>query len=426
MKSLLRFIQIDIWRFRVRALPFWQGLPVRILRIFIISIKEFHSDKCQLRASALTFYSLLSIVPVFAMAFGIAKGFGMDKMLQEKLLESAETQQEVMTRVIEFSQAMLNNTRGGVIAGIGIVILLWTVIKVLANIERSFNDIWGVRKERDLGRKLADYLSLMFICPIVVILSSSLTVFLASQVTMLLEHFSFLGVFAPVILKALSILPYAILWILLTYLYMFMPNAHIRFTSALIGGVVAGTLYQLVQWGYVHFQIGASKSGAVYGSFAALPLFLMWLQTSWLVILYGAELAFAHQNENTYEYEPDCLNVSEKFKKILAGRIVESVLSRLKEGKDAVTAEELTDGLKIPVRLIREVLDRMVAARILSIVEAQAGKASGYLPARPTEEMTFRHTVDLLDQAGLQELPFGNDEDFERLRRQWPVIHQKS
>ena len=274
----IQFLKQDIWRIRASKLSKRTSIWLRSLRIFLLSIKEFSTDKCMLRASALTFYSLLSIVPIFAMAFGVAKGFGVQSLLEQRLLSSFQGQEEAINKVIVFSNTLLENTRGGLLAGIGIALLFWAVIKMLGNIEKSFNDIWGVRHERSMGRKFSDYLSLMLICPILIIMSGSLTVFITTQVTLITEKVALLGYLGPIIFTSLNILSYAVIWILLTFIYSFMPNMKIPLSSALAGGIIAGTLYKFVQFGYIHFQVGVSKYNAIYGSFAALPLFLVWLQ----------------------------------------------------------------------------------------------------------------------------------------------------
>ncbi len=305
MSKIIQFISRDMWRIRARKLPFSKSVFLSTLRVFVLSFREFDKDKCSLHASALTFFSLLSIVPVFAMAFGIAKGFGLDAMLHERLM-ALDGQQEVIQKVVQFSESMLQNTKGGVIAGVGILLLFWSVIQVLQNIERSFNHIFAVKKDRPFDRKLADYLTIMLICPVLVILSGSVTVFISTQVTNILNHTGQAGAFVgPYMLKLLSFLPYAIFWLLLTFLYIVMPNTRVKKRSAFFGAVVAGTLYQLIQVLYIKSQMVASNLGAVYGSFAALPLFLIWMQLSWQIVLYGAELAFAHQNEETYEFEEE-------------------------------------------------------------------------------------------------------------------------
>ncbi|HQP12356.1 MAG TPA: YihY/virulence factor BrkB family protein, partial [Candidatus Omnitrophota bacterium] len=328
IRHLIQFLKVDIWRIRMHKLSRTKSFWLKQLRIMLLAFRGFDEDKCQLRASALTYYSLLSIVPLVAMAFGIAKGFGIEKILEKQLYEKLAGQEEVVERIISFSQTLLETTKGGVIAGVGVAILFWTVIKVLGNIESSFNDIWGIRKSRTWGRKFSDYLSIMLICPLLLIMSSSITVLVTSQVKLVVEKISFLGVLSPAIFMILSLLPYCVIWVLFTYIYIFMPNTSVSFKSGLFGGMIAGTIYQIVQWIYINFQVGVAKYGAVYGSFAALPLFLVWLQMSWIIVLFGAEISFAEQNVETYELEPDCLKASHTYKRLLALRIVQLSVKR--------------------------------------------------------------------------------------------------
>ncbi len=398
-----------------------RGFFLRSLRIIVVSAREFSLDQCSLRASALTFYSLLSIVPVLAMAFGIAKGFGLDAFLREKLLENTQGQQEVFTRLIEFSENLLQNTHGGLIAGIGVAFLFWTVIKVLGNIEQSFNDIWGIKKQRNLNQKFTDYLSLMLILPLLFIVASSSTVFVVTQVTNITGKVYFLG---PVFLMSLRILPYAVFSGLLTYLYIFMPNGKINFLSALLGGVVAGTGYQIVQWGYIHFQVGISQAGAVYGSFAALPLFLMWLQLSWLIVLYGAELAFAHQNDQTFEFEQDCLSASYAFKKLVALRMTQLSVQRFTEGQGPLSVEDMAQQLEIPVRLARDILHQLAEARILSLAQGPNEKENRYQPARDINAMTVQWVIHQMEQSGTQDIPVAESPEWEKLRRTLETFEQ--
>ncbi len=178
LSETVQFLNADIWRLQAHKLPPRRSLWITQLRILLLAVRRFNLDRCELRASALTFYFLLSIVPVVALAFAVAKGFGVEKILGEQLMAKMQGQEDVAERIIGFAQSMLENTRGGAIAGVGIVLLFWTVIKVLGNIEKSFNDIWGVKTSRTMGRKLADYLSVMMICPVLLITASSITVLL--------------------------------------------------------------------------------------------------------------------------------------------------------------------------------------------------------------------------------------------------------
>ena len=406
----------DIWRFRGASLRGRRGLSLRALRIFILSFREFASDKCSLRASALTFYSLLSIVPVFAMAFGVAKGFGVEKILKERLLENTQGQQEVVLRIIQFSENLLQDTQVGIIAGIGLVLLFWSVIQVLTNIENSFNDIWAIKKPRSMGQKFTDYLALMLIAPVFFVTASSVTVFVVSQIRTITREGSVLEFLGPVLFIGLQLLPFAVFWGLLTYLYMFLPNGKIQFKSALLGGFVGGAVYQAVQWAYIYFQIGASNAGAVYGTFAALPLFLIWLQTSWLIVLYGAELAFAHQNEARFEFEPDCLNASEEFKKLLALRIVQVCVGRFAAGLAPLSSEEIAEQLELPIRLTHELLDRLAKANLLNVAQADNERERHYQPARDIGEMTVQFVIQEMEKAGTKDIPVAETPELVNLR----------
>lgn len=424
IKNLTQFINTDIWRIRAGKLPRSQSFLINQLRIFLLAFHGFNEDKCQLRASALTFYSLLSIVPVLAMAFGIAKGFGLDKMLETQILAKMPGQEEVVGQIIGYANIFLENTKGGIIAGVGVALLFWTVIKVLGNIEDCFNEIWGVQKERTLARKFSDYLSIMLICPILLVASSSLTVLVTSQVTFVLSKLSFLGPVAAVILYALKILPYCVMWVLFTFIYIFMPNIKVNFRSGLLGGIIAGTIYQVVQWGYITFQVGVSNYGAVYGSFAALPLFLVWLQISWLIVLFGAEISFAEQNVDTYEFEPDSLRASASFKKMVALSVAHLCVRKFDRGQAPLTASEISHELEIPIRLLQLVLFELTESGVLCEVRPEDGKSSAYQPARDIEDLTIQTVSDLMDKKGVDNIPLAETQEVNVIRQSLETMNQ--
>ena len=424
LASSIQFLKADIWRIRSRQLPAKKFFWIRQLRILLLAIRGFGEDKCQLRASALTFYSLLSVVPTAAMAFGIAKGFGFEKRLEQQIMENVQGQEDVVERIITFARSLLDNTRGGLIAGVGVVVLFWTVIKLLSNIESSFNDIWGIKTPRSLGRKLSDYLSVMLICPILLIMASSVTVLVTSQVTLIVEKLSFLGPLGTVILLSLKLVPYAVIWIVFTFLYFFMPNTKVGLRACLVAGVLAGTLYQGLQFFYINFQVGVTKYGAIYGSFAALPLFLIWLQLSWLVVLFGAEVSFAEQNVETYEFEPDSLNVSPSFKQLLALGIAQLCVKGFRDGVGPPGAGEISEQLEIPIRLARQILYELTAAGILSEVKVDDAGGMGYQPARSIEDITVNDVIRRLERRGQDAIPVAETKEFQALRGSLDQLHE--
>jgi len=339
--EVVRFLRGDIWRIREKDLPRPKSVLLRTLRVLVLSVRGVLSERVGLRASALTFYSLLSIVPVAAMVFGIAKGFGFERALERLLLSSLEGQEEIVKKIVDFAHALLEDVKGGFIAGLGLLILFYTIIKILSNIENALNDIWGIKKPRSLSRKITDYLSVMLIGPVLFFMSSTLTVFISSSVQQIVEETSVLRVVSPGISFLLQLLPYISMWFLFSFVYIFIPNTKIKWTSGILGGIIAGTLYHLFQFFYISLQIGVAKYNAVYGGFAALPLFFIWMQIGWLIVLFGAEIAFAHQNVETYEFEQECLTVSHAFKRLLSLRILHLIVRDFWLGGKPYTSRQI-------------------------------------------------------------------------------------
>jgi membrane protein len=422
--KLIGFIRTGIWRVRAKDLSRTKYFLVKQLRILILTARGFRKDKCNLSASALTFYSVLSIVPVVAMAFGIAKGFGFQNILEKQLLEKFQGQEEVMNRVVSFARSLLENTKGGIIAGIGIIFLLWTVIKVFSQIERSFNDIWEVDTSRTLGRKFSDYLSIMLISPILFILSSSVTVFITTQITAITQKIALIGMFSPVIFLMLKLIPYGLIWILFIFMYILMPNTKVNFASGLIAGVIAGTIYQIAQWGYITFQVGVAKYNAIYGSFAALPLFLIWIQLSWLVVLFGAEISFAYQYVDTYEFDPDSRRISTAFRKLLSLQISRLVISKFLKAESPLTANNIAKVLEIPFRLTQQILDELVEASILSYAEAKKNKDVSYQPARDINAITISAVIEALEQNGVEDIPVARTDELGHLSEALKTLNE--
>ncbi|MGD9015094.1 MAG: YihY/virulence factor BrkB family protein, partial [Candidatus Omnitrophota bacterium] len=346
----------------------------------------------------------------------IAKGFGFEKILETQLLGRFPGQEEIIMQAINFANSFLQKTRGGLVAGVGVAILFWTVIKVLGNIERSFNDIWGIKQARKLVRKFSDYLSVMLVCPILIIISSSITVFITTQVELIAEKVLLLGAISPLISFVLKLLPYSMIWILFTFIYIFMPNTKVNFKSGLLAGVFAGSIYEIVQWIYITFQVGAVKYNAIYGSFAALPLFLVWIQMSWLIVLFGAEVSFAHQNVDMYELEPDCLHASYSFRKLLTLRVANLLIKNFSKGEKPLTASQVSHLIELPIRLTRQILYELVQANVLSEAKTEEYKETAYQPARDIQVLTIKSVIDAWEQKGVEDIPITQTEELKELQ----------
>ena len=414
-KRTIRFIKHDIWYIPLKQLHWTKTLLVKSLRIVLLALREFGEDKCHLRASALTFYSLLSIVPMVAMAFGVAKGFGLDKVLEEQIVTQLSGQEEVAMKIINFARSLLEETKGGLIAGIGIMILFFTIFKVLAHIAHSFNDIRGVKSPRNIGRRIGDYLAIMVVCPLLFIMSSTVTVFLETQVAQLTQKVELIGTISPILFRVLKLVSLYVIWTLFSFIYIFVPNTKVNLSSGILAGLVAGSMYQMVNWSYIKFQVGAAKYGAIYGSFAALPLFLIWLQLSWLIVLFGAEICFGHQNVETYQLEPASQRASFSFKKLLALTITHLVVSKFQRGKKPATAPQIAHELEIPIRLAHDILYELVEAAILIETAAEIQEEVGYNPARAIDCITVGYVIDSLEHLGFESIPVQGSEALSKL-----------
>lgn len=415
ISEIIDFIQTDIWRIRLVDIPRKKAFFIRLLRIVILSVREFQNDKCILRASALTFYSLLSIVPVVAVAFGISRGFGFEKLLEKELSDKIPAQEELLTKIVTFANSLLEQTKGGMIAGIGVAVLLWTVIKLLSHIGQSFNDIWEVKVPRKFLIRLSNYLSVMLICPVLVVLASSATVFITTQISLTAERVIVLEMFSPFISFILKIVPYGVISGVFGFLYLFMPNTKVKFKSAFIAGAVAGVAYQVAQWGYINFQVGVAHYNAIYGTFAALPLFLFWLQISWIIVLFGAEMSFAIQNIDTYEFEPDCLNVSNSFRKLVSLCAAHLLIINFSKGCKPLTSINIAVALDAPPRLISGIIDDLVNSGIVSEIKSNKNNVSAYQPACDINLLTTKYIIEALDHKGVDNVPILQTKEFKTL-----------
>lgn len=365
----------------------------RIIRVIYDSGRGFIEDDCYSKASALTFYSLLSIVPILAVLFGIAKGFGLETALELEIGERFGEQKELVNKLIEFAYSWLHTVKGGVIAGFGVFVLFWSVLGLLSSIETTLNAIWKMPISRTIGRRISDYLAIMVICPFFLITSSSITVWL-SHLTRTAQSNVFVEVVNPLLLLILKFFPFLLSWILFIFVYFFLPNTKVYMRSAVIAGLIAGTVFQFWQWLYIKFQIGVSSYGAIYGSFAALPLFLIWLQISWLILLLGAELAFEIENDLFIPYRRTVYLSSKAAALLISYRCIEAFV----KGNPPQTDRSLAHELGISLNHLHILLEALQKERILSAVFYK-DRTIGYQPARAIESITFTMVCNAIDKS---------------------------
>ncbi len=411
--NFIDYFKEDIWVQREQRLSPFKAKLLKFTKVILLSYEGFNRDLGPLRASALTLYSLLAIVPVFALLFGIAKGFGYEKTLEKQLLEQMPSQDTLALKLIDFAENMLASTQGEVVAGIGIIVLFWTVIKLIGHIERSFNRIWKIDKDRPLGRKLADYLSIMLLAPILLVISSGITVFLKTQITWLVDAINLPEAGTWAVLRLLGLLPVVILSALFAFTFIFIPNLKVDYKAGIIAGVITGVVYQLAQWVYLTLQIGVSSYNAIYGSFAALPLFIIWLQIGWMIVLFGCEISFYLQNYEDYQGKNKVEDLSLFLKKVIALKAAHLIIKNFVAQQDPLSALDIASRLDLPAYVIHGALAELMACQIVVQVKAEDEAGEVYLPAVDVNQVTVAYVINALERRGQNHLPdIGEDEQF--------------
>lgn len=335
-------------------------------------------------ASNLTYSSLLAIVPIMAVVFAIARGFGYSILIEKWFTTTMASQPEVAEILITFVNSYLKHTQKGVFLGIGLVFMLWTVLMLISNIEKAFNDIWQVKRQRSIFRTVTDYIALLFLIPVVIVISSGLSIW----VTALNHQLHDVVVIGPAMALIIELSPYVLLSTAFTALYTFMPNTKVRLRSAIVPGIIAGVSMQLFQLVYINSQIWISNYNAIYGSFAVLPFFLLWMQTSWIICLVGAEISFCRQNaEDFYSFKPQEPSFNSRLK--ISWRIMELVGERFSAGEAALTALEIKKRIGIPMRSVNTLLyDLQRIHFIAEMVHDEKGDTAQYLPAEDMKNLT--------------------------------------
>ena len=268
----------------------------KIYRIVFLTIRFFTAKRVMTQASALTYSTLLAIVPILAVVFAIARGFGYNKYIELWFLDTLSSQPQAAEVIVGFVNGYLIHTQSGLFLGIGLIFMLYTVLMLMNNVEETFNQIWQVSNSRPIIRSFTNYLAMFLLFPIIVIITTGLSVFMAT-IANSLKGFELLG---PAVHTLLDYSPYLLLSLLFIGLYVHMPNTKVKVSCAIVPGIMAGVAMQLLQMFYIHSQIWVTGYNAIYGSFAALPLFMLWVQISWTICLFGAQLTYTNQNMNRF------------------------------------------------------------------------------------------------------------------------------
>ena len=398
LATIIRFITYDIWRITENEMSGLKEIYITTIKTIILAIRGFRSQDLMTRASALTYSSLLAIVPLLAVLLGIAKGFGFQGTVRQQLFDYFPGHELELNKAFEFVESYLAQAQGGIIIGVGLILLFYTVINLLSSVEDTFNDIWQIPKSRPWYRKISDYLALFIILPVLMTASSGLSIFISTLQNSTWGTYLF---FTPFVEAFLNIVPYIITTLVFTGLYILLPNTKVKFINGLIPGCITGISFQIFQFIYISGQIWVSKYNAIYGSFAALPLLLLWLQVSWVISLFGAELSYAAQNVKKFSFERDSKNISRRYKDFLTLLITSLIVKRFEKGEKPYTADELSETYRIPIRITTQILYLLTELKIINEVNyGEDDRVRHFQPAIDINKISVSYLITRLDEFG--------------------------
>jgi membrane protein len=358
------------------------------LQIIFLVVRGFVKDKCINNASSLAFATLLTIIPLFAMMFPILKIFDAENKIRSIIADKfAAGNQEVAGKIF----SLIESVNFKILGFAGIIFFIIVVVTIISKVEQTINDIWGIKKNRHILRKITDFFSILVIVPIFVFISTGITAYLKSQ--WYVQEIITLDYIDSLYNFLLSLSPYFSVWIAFTFFYLFIPNTKVKLKPAIIAGIVAGTLWQMAH-AYINFGYIIRRYDLIYGSLAKLPIFMLWIFYSWVIVLFGAEISFAYQNLKTYRLEILNRDVSFAYKKQLALNIIISIADSFHYKKEPWDAKMLSEKYSSSLRLVNDILFMLTAEGFL--VEVYSPKRA-YVPAFEIDKMSIYDIVHKLE-----------------------------
>ena len=332
-----------------------------------------------------------------AVVFAVARGFGYNKYIEEWFRDALASQPQAAEVIVGFVNSYLVHTKSGIFLGVGLIFMLWTVIMLINNIEQTFNYIWQVKKPRSLFRTITDYMAMFLLVPIIIVITSGISIFVAT-VSDSIEGYALL---APVMRFIIALMPYIFMSAVFIALYLFMPNTKVKLGCAIVPGILAGVAMQGLQLVYIYSQIWVSSYNAIYGSFAALPLFMLWVQISWTICLFGAELCYTSQNLEAFAFRAKTEDICHRYRLMLSVMLASLICKRFDEGGRPYTALELKLKTGIPVRIVNDLLYELTRVHIIiEVTSDEKGEESMYQPAESTERLSVGMLIDRIESQG--------------------------
>jgi len=397
IQQLIHFFKTGIWQITRGDVSPLRYLMVNVMKKTLLAVRFFTAKRVLTKASALTYSTLLAIVPILAVVFAIARGFGYSKYIEVCFRDALSSQPQTADIIIGFVNSYLVHTKSGIFLGIGLLFMLYTVLMLVSNIEEAFNEVWQVKKSRSVFRTFTDYLAMFFVFPILIVISSGISIFLAT-VADSMPDFLMLG---SAVRTLIDLTPYVLMSLLFIALYIFMPNTKVKLSSVIVPGILAGIAMQGLQFVYIHSQIFLSSYNAIYGSFAALPLFMLWMQISWTICLFGAELCYTNQNLDYYDYDANAGEISHRYRLMLCALLMSRICKRFAEGRKPYSLLELRKETNIPIRFVNDLLYELIDANLLiEVTSDEKGEESRFMPSENLSNLTLGTMIDRLEARG--------------------------
>ena len=377
-----------------------KSMKVRLIKTINLTVQAFLNRDLQIKSMAITYQTVFAMVPALALLLAISKGFGVQELVEKELYTYFPSQSKALGAALGFVDSYLAEASSGILVGVGIIVLLWTLISLLSNIEDAFNNIWDIKTGRNTIQKIKDYIAIFLLIPILMILSSGISLFMSSTVLAVVP-FAFM---TPMINALMEFLPVVLTWGAFTLCFWLIPNTKVTFKFAAISGVFCAVAFEVLQLLFLNGQIYVSKYNAIYGSFAFLPLLLIWLQLSWLLLLSGCGLTYALQNVFSYNFFGNLTTVAESyFRKVLLV-VTAVVYRRFHLGLSAPTRNSLSMQYGLPIRMVSGIAERLQLAGLIQTIDSNNGKEDpGLIPTTDTDRIMVKDVVARVESAGMKD-----------------------
>ena len=398
--DIIQFVRYDMWRrTNTEYSGFFQRLGYSTIRTIALVIRGFSNKNLNDQAKSLTFSLIFAIVPILAMIVAVAQGFGVADVIETQLNRSFLGETGLVPEIMEMVERYLDTAQGGVFIGVGLLILLWAIYSFFDSVETSFNMIWNVQSSRSILRQITTYIAIVVLIPVLIVCSAGINIFLHST----LENLPHIAMIHRTLNQdGFKFLQFVICWLFFSWVYIAIPNTKVRFLPAVIPGVLMGTLFQLLQMFSVYLIAMLSRTSIVYGAFATLPILMTFLQYTSLLILIGAEMSYAIQNNEEFEYEHDLNSMSRRYKDYIMLYLLSVIIHRFENDEQPLTAHELAMQDKLPIRLVNQLLTRLEVTGIVREVYVEGKEDKTFQPALDTHKITIGMVIDRIDKQGTE------------------------